>query len=65
MAEARWWWRMWGHEMHIIPVSDLMVHEERDCVCGPGALERDTDSGKRVTVVVHHSLDGRERSHAS
>jgi len=37
-------------------LDDLIVHEFNfDCVCGPIP---DPDEGK---VVIHHSLDGRER----
>jgi hypothetical protein len=43
--------------VHILPINDLIEHEEEgdECVCGPDV---EFVSGGRV--VVHHSLDGRE-----
>ena len=44
--------------MHLMPVNDLVAHEEcDDCPCGPG-----TEFVSGGAVVVHHSLDGREMS---
>ena len=44
--------------VHVIPIGDLIVHDAEgdDCVCGPGS--EFVDGG---VVIVHHSLDGRER----
>lgn len=42
---------------HVIPVKDLIEHEDvgDECPCGPTV--EFVEGGK---VVVHHSLDGRE-----
>ena len=44
---------------HVIPVDDLIAHEDEgdDCPCGP-----DTKYVEGGKVIVHHSLDGREQS---
>jgi hypothetical protein len=42
---------------HVVPCQDWIEHESSDdCVCGPDI--RFVDGGY---IVVHHSLDGRER----
>jgi hypothetical protein len=44
-------------ELDVTPVGDLIEHDlSDDCVCGP-----DVNFVEGGTVVVHHSLDGRER----
>ena len=55
------WLSTWrGPLVHVVPLDDLIVHEFNfDCVCGPTP---DPDEGK---VVIHHSLDGRERDETS
>ena len=46
-----------NNEVHVLPVADIVTHEETtDCPCGPTIQER--DDGR---IVVHHSLDGREK----
>jgi hypothetical protein len=42
--------------VHVVPINDLVEHEDDDCVCGP-AVEFVPPNGWLVT---HHSLDGRE-----
>lgn len=44
-------------DVHVLPIDDLVEHEEEgdDCVCGPRV--EFVEGGK---VVVHNSLDGRE-----
>ena len=44
-------------EYHVLPVNDLIEHEDEGdgCVCGPDVR---FEPGGRI--VVHHSLDGRE-----
>lgn len=45
--------------VHVYPVDDVVPHglEGFDCVCGPDVtFAEDSDP-----LVVHHSLDGRER----
>jgi len=45
-----------AREIHVLPVADLMVHEEtEDCICGPLV-----QVGPEGVVVGHRSLDGRE-----
>ncbi|WP_163275331.1 hypothetical protein [Cellulomonas iranensis] len=48
--------------VHVIPVDDLIEHEEAGdgCPCGPHV---EFVSGGQV--VVHHSLDGRERTEST
>lgn len=49
-------------EAHVIPVADLIAHAEDDtCPCGPRWEPVKRDDGSVGWVVVHHSLDGRER----
>ena len=45
-----------GERFHVVPVDDLIAHQELDdeCICGPHV--EFFDRGK---VVVHHALDGR------
>lgn len=57
------WWIVeqigsgWELESHVRPIDDLIEHEfEADCVCGPTIDENDNG-----IIVIHHSLDGRER----
>ena len=44
--------------IHVLPIDDLVEHEDvgDGCVCGPDVEY--LDEGK---LVKHHSLDGRER----
>lgn len=44
-------------ELHVVPLGDLVQHElVIGCVCGP-LIDLIAPN-----VVIHHSLDGRERS---
>lgn len=49
--------------IHVLPIRDLMEHEEigSDCPCGPTVIPVERDDGSYGWQVVHHSLDGRER----
>lgn len=48
--------------IHVVPINDLVDHEvSDDCVCGPTVEAVFQDDGSNGWVVVHHSLDGRER----
>lgn len=48
--------------VHVVPINDLVGHEASDdCVCGPTVEAVFRDDGSNGWVVVHHSLDGRER----
>ncbi len=42
---------------HVVPVDDLVIHEEAgdECICGPHV-----EYFTRGRVVVHHALDGRQ-----
>jgi hypothetical protein len=48
--------------VHVLPVNDLVEHDSEgtDCVCGPRVARVETDDGDGW-IVIHHSLDGRER----
>jgi hypothetical protein len=45
-----------GETYHVVPVDDLVGHEEAQdsCACGPHV-----EFFPRGTVIVHHALDGR------
>jgi hypothetical protein len=43
-----------------MPVNDLIGHEFVNCICGPTDNLIDTSRGDGW-IIVHHSLDGRER----
>lgn len=47
--------------MHVMPVGDEIVHVFRGCLCGPSVEEVTRADGAVGHVVVHHSLDGREK----
>jgi hypothetical protein len=50
---------------HVCPVGDLVDHEMTDdCVCGPRSEQVPREDGSFGWLVVHHSLDGREREEA-
>lgn len=46
---------------HVVPVNDLIEHEDEDCVCGPKLtpVKSEVDGGINW-LYTHHSLDGRE-----
>ena len=48
--------------VHVLPINDLVKHEDVDtsCVCGPQEQPVKRDDGSVGWVVVHNSLDGRE-----
>jgi hypothetical protein len=49
--------------IHVSPIGDLIEHdlESEDCVCGPLVRPEKREDGSVGWVVLHHSLDGRER----
>lgn len=49
--------------VHVLPVNDLIDHIDigDDCPCGPALEPVKRDDGSVGWVIVHHSLDGRER----
>lgn len=54
--------------LHVAPVNDLVEHDtstvEANCVCGPEVEPVERDDGSIGWLIVHHSLDGRERFEA-
>lgn len=47
--------------LHVIPVRDVVKHEESDeCVCGPRSEPVQREDGSYGWVIVHQALDGRE-----
>lgn len=50
--------------IHVEPVNDLIQHLDNDCPCGPTPELVASDDGPDGWVIVHHSLDGRERFEA-
>jgi hypothetical protein len=50
--------------VHVEPIGDLIEHDTSGvpCVCGPKERPVKADDGSVGWVVVHNSLDGRERS---
>jgi hypothetical protein len=48
--------------VHVVPVNDLIKHEEEGdgCVCGPITEAVFRDDGSNGWVISHNSLDGRE-----
>jgi len=50
--------------VHVLPIQDLATHQERgaDCWCEPRVEDCGTDdAGEPARVIVHHSLNRRER----
>lgn len=52
-----------GQTVHVYPVRDLIDHETDgdNCACGVTTEPVPCDDGNYGWVIVHHSLDGRER----
>ena len=50
-----------GQTIHVIPIADLIDHEDNDCICGPTIEHVPTDDGDGW-LITHHSLDGREHA---
>jgi hypothetical protein len=52
--------------LHVRPVGDLVEHDtstgEPDCVCGPEVRPEKREDGSMGWLIVHRSLDGRERA---
>lgn len=51
--------------LHVTPVGDAVHHDtatsEPDCICGPRVQAVRHDDGSIGWLLVHSSLDGRER----
>ena len=50
-----------GDEVHTLPIDDWIDHLVDDCPCGPTTEPVPREDGSMGWVIVHHSLDGRER----
>ena len=50
-------------DVHVYPLDDLIEHDRSGapCVCGPETEPIERDDGSIGYVIVHHSLDDRER----
>jgi hypothetical protein len=48
-------------EAHVVPLGDLIEHQENDCPCGPTTHPVMREDGSNGWVITHHSLDGREK----
>lgn len=49
-----------GQIVHVMPVNDIVEHEDDDCICGPRTDAVPCDDGSYGWVIVHESLDRRE-----
>lgn len=51
-----------SHKVHVIPINDLIEHDEVDdeCICGPDVEPVFGEDGSNGWLISHHSLDGRE-----
>ena len=49
---------------HVFPVNDLVEHdtESDDCACGPETRPVERSDGGIEWLIIHNSLDGRERT---
>lgn len=49
--------------VHVYPLDDLIEHivDGASCICGPRLELVERGDGEHGWLVVHHSLDGRER----
>ena len=50
-----------SNEVHVAPNSDLIVHTDDGCPCGPTIEPVERGDGTIGWLIVHHSLDGREQ----
>jgi hypothetical protein len=49
-------------DVHVLPVDDDVAHDVIDtCACGPAVEPVPRWDGSMGWLVIHHSLDGRER----
>lgn len=63
ISRARWLTdRSPSGDVHVVPIGDLIVHGERECMCGPTIEAVFRDDGSNGWLVTHHSLDGREQN---
>jgi hypothetical protein len=45
---------------HVIPVGDLIIHTDSDCLCGPTVEAVPREDGAVGWLYTHHPLDNRE-----
>lgn len=45
---------------HVIPVDDLIDHNETNCVCDPRIMVEVVEGQPDAYIMIHHSLDNRE-----
>jgi hypothetical protein len=49
--------------VHVTPCHDMIEHElTDDCACGPTTEPVTAEDGSVGWLLIHHSLDGRERT---
>jgi hypothetical protein len=65
-TKPRWRYHTVGDILHVWPTKDLIKHdtpanEDGTCVCGPRTDPVKREDGSMGWVIVHYSLDGRER----
>lgn len=50
-------------DVHVHPLGDLIAHDlTADCVCGPDCELVEAEHAPDRWLVIHHSLDGREKA---
>lgn len=57
-----------GSTVHVVPVADLIGHETNlgdSCPCGTTTEHVKRADGSSGWIVIHNSLDGREKSEAA
>lgn len=57
---AGWRTDVAGNTAHVVPLEDLVEHDEVGCVCMPTAIPHKCEDGSIGWINKHHSLDGRE-----
>ncbi len=52
------------NSVHCVPINDLVEHntDNDDCICGPTTEPVERSDGSFGLIVIHHSLDGREKN---
>lgn len=50
------------NEVHVVPHNDLIEHTPDECTCGPTLEPIKRDDGSYAWLLIHHSIDGREKS---
>lgn len=50
------------NDQHVVPRNDWIQHDlDRDCICGPDVELIESDDRVVRELIIHHSIDGRER----